>query len=425
MLVQKFGGGILATRQDFERVAGIIKATNPDTVVVSAVQGVTDELISLLETARSGKDFSKNLDAMRKRHASLTNGKIKEIDATFGQIQKTLQEIRNAGEYSEKTYAQVASRGEYLSALVLQSHLPEYAFWPSENGLIARGSNSYLNARCDFKASKTPLQKSIVTGFYGVNENGEACLFGRGGSDYTAGAIAKLRLAKTVQFWKNVDGFMTADPKIVRSAKLIKELSFEEAAEICRFGAKVLHPSSLEPLVGTGTNVEIKNILQPNAGGTVIRGKTAVNEVAAITGKQKIAVVSISGNEMVESFGIAAKILTKVASANIAVDAIATGQANISFSVDEKESNKAKQAVAGFEQFQTSTKPGLCLIGVVGNGLKGNPTTTSRIFSALANEKIKVEMITQGASEIDLSIIVEQYNYEKAINAIHKEFFGK
>ena len=421
-LVQKFGGGILATKSDFQTVAKIVEKTNPTVVVVSAVQGVTDELISLLGIAKNGKDFSKQLEKLRSKHAELNDKKTGEIEKVFSEIEKVLKGVSYTGEYSDKLYASVVSRGEYLSAIILQSYLKDYVFWPAENGITATGS--YINARCDFENMKKPPAKSIVTGFYGVNEKKEVCLFGRGGSDYSAGIIAKTLNAEKIEFWKNVDGFMTADPRIVKNARFISQLSFEEAAELCRFGAKILHPSSLEPLHKNKTVVEIKNVFKPKEKGTRISQVKGNNEIAAVTGRKNLAAISISGNEMVEAFGIAAKILTRVADANIPVDVIATGQANISFTVEEKDALAAKEALRGLEQFEIRHKEGLALIGIVGNGIKGNPKVISQVFAALSKQGIKSEMISQGASEIDLSIIVSQEQYEKAIQNIHQEFFS-
>ncbi len=423
MLVQKFGGGILATKQDFQRVAAVIGKTNPDVVVLSAVQGVTDELISLLGIARQGKDFSKQLEKLQGKHTDLSGKKAGEIKKVFSEVEKVLKGISYTGEYSDKLYAGVVSRGEYLSAIILQSYLPSYTFWPGENGIRVNGS-SYLNARCDLKNSQKPPARSIVTGFYGVNERHEVCLFGRGGSDYSAGVIARILGAEKVEFWKNVDGFMTADPRIVKTARFISQLSFEEAAELCRFGAKILHPSCLEPLYGSRTVVEIKNVLKPSEKGTSIQQGKGNNEVAAVTGRKNLAAVSVSGNEMVEAFGIAAKILTRVANAGIPVDVIATAQANISFTVEEKDAMAAKTALAELsDQFEIRHRENLALIGIVGSGIKGNPRVISKVFAALAKQGIKVEMVSQGASEIDLSIIVNQADYEKAIQAIHDQFF--
>ncbi len=422
MLVQKYGGGILANKHDFERVAAVIKQTKPYSVVVSAVQGVTDELIAMLETAKHGGVPIEQLSTLKKKHLEITNGNKKEIETTLDKLKQTLTGVSLTGEYSEKLYAAVVSRGEYLSALTLASYLPTYSFWPSEKGLNANGS--YVNSRNDVLKTKKPPKNSIITGFYGINEAGEVCLFGRGGTDYTASIIGKVLKADRIEFWKNVDGFLSADPRLVENSKFIKSLSFEEASEICRFGAKILHPSAMEPLTGTRTIIEIKNVDKPNYTGTIISEGENKSEVAAITGRQKIAVISVSGNEMVEAFGIASKILTRIANANISVDVIATGQANISFTVSENHAKKAVNSLNDLTmQFDIGQKSNLALIGVVGSGIKRNPKVLSRIFSALSSKNIGVEMISQGASEIDLSLIVENANYENAIKAVHEEFF--
>ncbi len=420
MLIHKFGGAILTSKQDIQRAVGIIEQRRPGVVVVSALNGVTDELINLLQKARKGEEaFTPGLGVLRQKHVELS--KSEEVARVFAGLEKLLTGISCVGEYSDRLYSFVLSRGEYLSALIF-SEATGYSFWPAEKGIAALGD--YLNSRCDFPRSTAPPLNSVVTGFYGVNSKGEACLFGRGGTDYTAACMAKLLGAEKLEFWKNVDGFMSADPRIEPSAKFLEKLSFEEASELCRFGAKILHPSALEPLFGTTAAVEVKNIYKPEQGGTVIANGGAGNHLAAVTGRNNVAVVSVSGNEMVQAFGIAARILGKVADAGISVDAIATAHANISFSVEERDAERAAVALTDFRQFEIKSKKDLALVGIIGNGIKTNSSFISRVFSALAKSDVRVEMISQGASEIDLSLIVNKRDYEKAVQAIHAEFFG-
>lgn len=422
MIVAKFGGGILSSKEDYIKVAKVLEDRDIKIAVVSAVNGVTDKLIELIEKALSGNDFQKELIELENKHTALSNGKEEGVKEVFEQIKKILIGINYTKEISPRLRASVLSRGEYLSALILQSHAPSFKFNPAEKlGLIAHGD--YLNARCDFtKSSIRNKEKIITTGFYAPNGAGEICLFGRGGSDYSAGVIAKLVKAKKLEFWKNVDGFLTADPRIVKEARKIEEMSFDEAAEICRFGAKILHPSALEPLYGTGTVVETKNILKPDQKGTLMYEKCTKNKIASIAGKKDVSIVSVSGNEMVQAFGIAAKILSMIANAGITVDAIATAQANISFTIEKKEGKKAIAALADLDSFKISLKEDCALIGIVGEGVKNDSSFLSNVFFVLAKKEIRTQMVSQGASESDISLIIEQKNYENAIKAIHKKF---
>ncbi len=419
MMVQKFGGGILATRGDVQRAARIVADTQPAAVVVSALRGVTDQLVGLLQKAANKQEFLGDLLVLQQRHAEMSRSR--QVQEVFEELEKILTGVSRIGEYSDKLYAYVLSRGEYLSALIL-SEKTGYAFWPAENGIATKGN--YLNGRCDFSLSSAPPLYSVVPGFYGINEKKEVCLFGRGGTDYSAAVIARLLNADRLEFWKNVDGFMSADPKVEPRAKLVGELSLEEASELSRFGAKILHPSAIEPLLGTRIVAEVKNVERPEKRGTVIANGKTTNHVAAITGRKGVAVVSVSGDEMVEAFGIASKILGRVADAGIAVDVIATAQANISFSVDEADVNKAVNALSDLEQFQVSKKSNLALVGIVGSGVKSSPAFAAKVFSSLAEAGISVEMISQGASEIDLSLVVREENYERAVQSIHGEFFS-
>ncbi len=426
MLVQKFGGGILLSLQDIQRVVSVISVNKPRVVVVSALQGVTDELLKLIDLALAQKDFHTSLANLRQRHIAL-NPDHSKLDDVFNEFDKILTGVSYTREFSERLRAYVLSRGEFLAALVLHAHLPDFSFIPAEKfGLIANGQ--YTNARCDFNKTRIELvgeNPVITTGFYAPNENNEICLFGRGGSDYSAAAIARCLNATRVEFWKNVDGFLTADPRIVQDARHIQDMGFEEASEVCRFGAKILHPSALEPLVGTNIVAEIKNIMQPNNRGTQIYKECKRNEIAAIAGRKNLAVVSVSGNEMVEAFGIASKILTRIADANIPVDVIATGQANISFTVEQVYGKQALHALADLNNFDVKLEEPLALVGIVGNAIKNNPAFIARVFAVLSSQHINVEMISQGASEIDLSLVVDQKNYDHAIRELHKEFFSR
>ncbi|MBI5176471.1 aspartate kinase [Candidatus Micrarchaeota archaeon] len=439
MLVQKFGGGILSSAADYGRTAAIVRASKPYCVVVSAMGGVTDELISLLHAAREGKSFSNALFALKEKHRNALEGNYpdggkvgghfaaasKQIDSVFSDIEKILTGVGYTREYSGRLYALVLSRGEFLSAHILSSHLPDFSAWPSENGFAAKGD--FLNSRCDFERTVKPPERSVVTGFYGMGGDGEVRLFGRGGGDYSASCVARAIGAEKVEFWKNVDGFMTADPRVAGSASLVREMCFEEASEVCRFGAKILHPCALEPLWGTGAVAEVRNFLAPQKRGTLISEDNARKEIASIAGKTGIAVLSVSGEEFVGSSGIASAILSQVAQAGIPVDVIATAQANMSFTIDGKDLEGALGALGGMEgisKFSLNHKAGLSLVGVVGAGLKRHPRCVSRVFSSLAKAGVGVEMVSQGAGEIDLSLVVPQGDYETAVRAIHDEFFG-
>ena len=421
MIIAKFGGGVLSSHKDLLRVANIISSRQPSVVVVSALNGVTDQLVGFIEDSLRGKTIEEEFIKFCKRHQALLKNNPEELEPAFYDLRKMLTGIAYTKEASDRLRAAILSRGEYLSGLILCSYTAGYRFVPTEKlGLVAKGN--YLTARCDFQKSRISLSKTsriITTGFYATNEKQEICLFGRGGSDYSAGAIARLISATKVEFWKNVDGFLTADPKIVFNAKLIHEISFDEAAEICRFGAKILHPSALEPLMGTKTLVETKNVMKPDCKGTLLYESCKKNKIAAVTGRGSISVVSVSGNEMVESFGIAAKIMARVADAGVSVDVIATAQANISFSVEQKDGQNALKALNDLTAFDVRLRENLALIGVVGEGLKTEPAFLSKIFSVLSEQEIQIRMVSQGAMESDLSLIVRKEDYETAIRAIH------
>ncbi|MEK6924398.1 MAG: aspartate kinase [Candidatus Micrarchaeota archaeon] len=426
MLVQKFGGGILAEAGDFDRAAAIVLTANADFVVVSAVQGVTDALIGLVGKAQRGEAVQGELDALRERHAQLfepgDSRAVEPVARVFSELGNDLREVSAAGACSPALCAKVVSRGEFLSGLALASRLPGYSFWPAEQGLAAVGG--FENARCDLVSSAVPPRKSVVTGFYGVNPAGEVCLFGRGGSDYTAGVVARLAGASKLEFWKNVDGFMTTDPRLAPTARLISRLSFAEASELAHFGAKVMHPAALEPLQGTGCRVEVKNVFNPAAVGTVLEEVVAGAGAVAVAGKRGVALVSVSGDGMVGVSGVVSDVLGRVAQAGVSVDVIGTTQANVSFTIAEGDLGRVQSALSQLEGFKVDCKGELAVVSIVGGGVN-SPAFVSRVFSALASQGVRIELVSQGSSGIGLSVAIREGDYGVAVNAVHDEFFGR
>jgi len=272
----------------------------------------------------------------------------------------------------------------------------------------------------------------VVTGFIAATQDGITTTLGRGGSDYTATIIGAALAADEVWIWTDVDGLMTSDPKIVPSAKMLPELSFQEATEMTIFGAKAMHPRALEPAMEENIPVRIRNTFNLENPGTLLvkEQKIKLGEVVkAVTLIKSVALVNVSGAGMVGTPGTAAKVFDALGRNNINILMISqsVSEANISFVIKR---NLLERAVSTLEIAllgrglirEVTTEDDVCVVAVVGAGMKGTPGVASRIFTAIAKKGINVRMIAQGSSELNISFVVKETDGEEAVRAVHEEF---
>jgi aspartate kinase len=274
------------------------------------------------------------------------------------------------------------------------------------------------------------LSKKVILlpGYYGIDDSTDIKTFGRGGTDYSSGFIASMFNAE-LEIWKDVSGFMSADPKIVPNAKQIPLLSYEEAEELGYLGAKILHPKTIDPLRKKGLCAEIKDIFHPEVKGTIICGRKKRDGtiIKSIASTRDIAIVNVESASMVNVPGFASLLFSKLAENEIAIDLIVTSEASITFSLEEKKLEKALSAanqITTIYPCEINHTTNLSMVGVIGEGLGETPGVAGRLFSALGKEKINIEMISQGASEINLSFVVKKEELNKTITALHKEFIN-
>jgi len=436
IVVCKFGGGTLATREDFARAARIINA-KPERViaVVSAVQGVTDRLVRGIEESRKSeghaKVFAEDFSAFHKKIAD-----IPEIDMLTQKLESAL--FNAYASHNPRLSDYVLSFGERASAALLGHFLGKGSkVFDSESvGIISNGI--YGNASCDVEKTqenfRTALEaakdaKSIViTGFYGVDQNGNVNIFGRGGSDYSAGVVTAVSGASRLELYKDVDGFLAADPRMVKSPQLLEQLSFDEASELGYFGAKIIHPRTFDPISGADVCVQIRPVAKPDTVGTMICEHGQKMHVAAIASRKGVSLVEIYGGGMVNSFGVAAEVFTRMSRNHISVDAIATSQTNISFTIDQPSSLRASQALEALSLerpdvvwvFKVSDHQ--AMVSVVGGALSAE--AISRAMLCLYKAKVGIKMTSYGASKISFSAIIELADEQKAVAALYSEFFG-
>ena len=454
MKVMKFGGGCLKDERSFARVAGIIQAERKaPVVVVSAISGITDFLFeSIAKAKKSEKNISASIQTLRNIHLSLAEKMVKDekieketsqnIEEKLKKVKRLLYGVAYTGEIFPAIRSHVLSFGERLSALVLSAKLRSMGLdsQPMESdqiGLITDNNleNATVNLR-EFKKKFKPIARSLVrgkivpviTGFFGCTPEGKISTFGRNGSDYSAAVIACGLKADALEIWKDVDGFMSADPKLVKSAAKIDRLSYEEAAELSYFGAKILHPRTFEPLLGLRTSVRIKNLLDPKSPGTEISPVRCVKKdiIKSITFNKQIAMLRIHGPGVGYKPGIIGQIGHRLSLSGINIYSIITSQTCINLLLDKKDASlsfEALKEMRGGVIGRVDLDEDIALIAAVGEGLLMRKGLAAKIFSSISKAKVNVKMISSGASEVASYFIINRNDTEKAIHALHHEFF--
>jgi len=467
-IVMKFGGTSVATGKKIRHVAELIKTNICFTkvleddcavvAVVSALQGVTNQLIQAADEAKKGNReyIHKFKQEILERHLTTTKEAIKDkqleddteqvVKARIDNLEQVLTGIVFVGELTPKSRDTVISFGERLSAPIVSGALKDIGldsehFTGGEAGVVTDSNFGEAGLLMNFtkfqvKKNLEPLlQKGtvpVLTGFIAATQDEEITTLGRGGSDYTATIVGAALEADEVWIWTDVDGLMTSDPKIVPEAKTIHELSFQEATELTIFGAKAMHPRALEPAQKEGIPVRIRNVFSPDNPGTLIVKEQKIKTkdgVKAVTIVKNVAVITISGAGMVGAPGTAAKVFEVLGKENINILMISqsVSEANISLVIQrnllERAVNTLEIALLGRDFIrEIMSEDDVCVVAVLGAGMKGISGVASRIFTAVAREKINIRMIAQGSSELNVSFVVKETDGEETVRAIHKEF---
>ena len=458
----KFGGSSVANGEKIRHVANLIADNRTEdcgiVTTVSALEGVTNQLIQIAKEAKKGKrDFiSKFTNELLERHLTAAKVAIKNrqtreeteqvLKERVGELEIILKGIGYVNELSPKSMDNVIAYGEKLSAPIVSGALNDIGVKSAhltggEAGIVT--DNNYGEAGLLMQVTKyqvrrrlEPLlkegQSPVVTGFIAATQNEETTTLGRGGSDYTATILGASLEADEVWIWTDVDGLMTADPKIVSSAKTITEMSFQEATELTIFGAKAMHPRALEPARKEGIPVRIRSVFNPDNQGTLITKEQKVRPedgVKAVTLVKNVAVITVSGAGMVGAPGTAAKVFEVLGKENINILMISqsVSESNISLVIQrnllERAVNTLEIALLGRDFIrEVMSEDDVCVVAVLGAGMKGMPGVASRIFLAVAKEGINVRMIAQGSSELNVSFVVKEKNGANTVRAIHKEF---
>lgn len=450
MIVMKFGGTSVQDAEAINRVVNIIKSRieKKPVVVSSATAKTTDTLLLCCKTASKG-DYEKASDIIKQikdRHLKIageliTNvSKLEELKTKIKDILDGLRDIIKGiyllSELSERSIAKVVSHGELLSTIILTYTLNQKSIkaeYIDARSFMFTGKD-YSNAEPLFdviskKAPEylDPIIKSgkiaITQGFIASTLDGITTTFSRGGSDYSASIIGMAMKAEEVEIWTDVDGILTADPKIVTDTKIINEITFKEAAELAFFGAKVLHPSTIIPAIEKNIPVRVLNSHYPEGKGTLIKNYIEVSEylIKSITSKKEITVLNIYSPKMLLAHGFLKKIFEVFDKYKTSVDMITTSEVNVSLTLDNDENiNEIINELSLFSE--VNVEKDKSLVCIVGNNLKYIPGIAKKVFQVLGNYNIT--MISQGASIVNISFVVDKECLNDVIQTLHKEFFG-
>lgn len=456
--VFKFGGTSLGSPEALQKVIAIVGQQKTGLcVVVSACSGVTDSLYQLHSHSVQGQTTEPLLHAIEERHLELVRGlnlTLERRDRIEGIVRKTVEDLRKIsqslailGEATPRTLSKTVSFGERLMAALLTEALQE------ENHAsvlvdsvklikLSRERDEYTPderwSRMATQAELVPQLKqgriAIVPGFFGEGPDGEIMILGRGGSDYSATLLGSYIEAAEVVLYKEVDGIMTADPRHVFEARVLPELHYREATELAFYGAKVLHPRAIIPLVPQKIPLVVKSTYFPDKPGTRITGFPAESSfpVKALSYIDKQALIAIEGKGMVGVPGIASKAFEAMSKHSIPISFItqASSEASISFVVPGDQGSVAKKALEMAFRFEIENhliddvklKTHVAVLALVGLGMRGTPGIAARTFSCIARQNINVIAIAQGSSELNISILLEQTEATRALRSLHKEY---
>jgi len=455
MQVLKFGGSSVANADNIKKVLSVIaqkKGKSPVVAVVSALGGMTDLLLHCTELAAGGSEAYRGLlQQAEERHiqtaVELVNAAgqdniLRYIKEKFREIQNICDGIFLLNESSARAKDRIAGYGELLSSQIIAA-AAEGALWTDAGKLISTNAD-FGNALVDFKRTNDQItdffkkNKShlfIVPGFIASDKNSVPTTLGRGGSDYTAAVFAAALNASSLEIWTDVSGMMTADPRLVANAKVIPGISYAEAMELSHFGAKVIYPPTIQPVMDKGINVWIKNTFAPGEPGTLIR-QNNTNEGTVITGISsinKIALISLEGSGMVGIPGFSRRLFAALADEKINVILItqSSSEHSICVGINEENLDAAKAAVdRAFEQeiYLKKVEPlivekGLSIIALVGDRMKNHTGVSGKLFHALGRNGVNIRAISQGSSERNISTVINSDDVKKAVNIIHEVFF--
>lgn len=458
MKVLKFGGSSVANAENIEKVVEIIRKMDGEAIVVlSAMQGTTDDLIEAGRSAERGDDgFIAKLGEIGVRHSetmlklmpNALHSSVQDfVETTMGELESIVEGVRRVRELSPKTLDRILSFGEIVSSKMLSDRLNEEGIengWIDSRLLIRTNSNhgfaavdfAETNKRIEENFADRPQRITIVPGFIASDKDGFTTTLGRGGSDYSAAIFAAALDAEVLEIWTDVSGMMTADPRFVRNVRQIPRITYREAMELSHFGAKVIYPPTIQPVMAKGIPVWVKNTFSPEDFGTLIESETSNDKdiIRGISSIDKIAVLNLEGSGMVGIPGFSKRLFDALSREQINVILItqSSSEHSICVAIEEKLSERAKGVVDGEFEYEIAmgkidplrVEAGFAILALVGDNMKAHTGVSGRMFSTLGHNGINIHAIAQGSSERNISAIIGSADVRKAINTLHEEFFS-
>jgi len=450
MKVLKFGGTSVGSAENIKRVKKIVQSQNCDViVVVSALGGITDKILEAAQNASVGNnDFQIQLSEITEKHHEVIQllfngaGSIKYIvDELLDELKQILTGITLVGELTEKTLDRIAGIGERISSHIVAQFIGAERKDSTE---FIRTDSNFGKAAVDFTETDKKIQDNfngfsgvaVVPGFISKNDKGEFTTIGRGGSDYTAAIISAALNVDILEIWTDVNGFMTADPRVIRKAYTIPELTYSEAMELSHFGAKVIYPPTILPVYQKGIPVLIKNTFEPENSGTRISSfqkNSQEHPIRGISSISGITLLTIQGIGMVGVTGISMRLFSALASENVNVILIsqASSENSISVAIDEHAIDLAENAIRN--EFEKEILSGqinkidiesqLSIVAIVGENMKHTTGIAGKLFSTMGKSGVNIIAIAQGASELNISWVVKNEELRKTLNVVHESFF--
>ncbi|MFN2391920.1 MAG: bifunctional aspartate kinase/homoserine dehydrogenase I [Pyrinomonadaceae bacterium] len=460
MKVLKFGGSSVGNAENIEKVVEIVKnaiVNNSCAVVLSAMQGTTDDLIEAGKLAESDDEiFREKISEIETKHLeviralfpdSAKNALLDSVKKRSGELEKICEGVFLLHELSPRTLDRIIGYGEILSTGIFAAKFDSLGIenvWKDSRELIVTDSNfgfatvnfEKTNARIRdfFKNSSAKLY--ILPGFIASDADGATTTLGRGGSDYTAAILAAALNAEVLEIWTDVSGMMTADPRFVRNVREIPRISYREAMELSHFGAKVIYPPTIQPVMAKGIPVWIKNTFAPEDFGTLIEAETAPEKeiIRGISSIDKISVLNLEGSGMVGIPGFSKRLFDALSRASINVILItqSSSEHSICVAIDEKFGKLAKESVDKEFEYEIAVgkieplrvENGFSILALVGDKMKEHTGVSGKMFATLGAQGINIHAIAQGSSERNISAIINSKDVRKAVNTLHEEFFS-
>ncbi len=433
----KFGGTSVGDAARIRGVADIVKAALPrkPIVVVSAHKGITDDLLRAAHRAAEGDEA---FEPIKTRHRGIARDLGVDpapLEELFGELEFLLKGIALVRQITPRTLDYAMSFGERLSARTIAAYftkagMPAKAWDAFDLGLVT--DENFGNARPLPEADAILYEKvrkaaasgiPVVTGYIGKTKRGDVSTLGRNGSDYSASIVGAGAGVEEIQIWTDVDGVLSTDPKRVPHARLLPHLSFEEARELAYFGGKVIHPATMLPAVRKGIPLKVLNTFNPTCPGTTITSGIGPSDrvIKSIAFLEDQSILTATTDGPIIENGTLSKVFAILAKHRVPITVIATSEASVSVTVDGR--TPLDEPIAEIRTFaETRVEPGKALVCVVGQGMKGVPGLAGKVFSVLGQAKVNIGMISQGASEYNITFVVDGPQLQPALLALHKEF---